>query len=210
MRRKDWVIIGDHRVTDRKAPQPIKEELLLTGALEPTNEEYPVAKIGRIKLCQNFPRHGFAAICAQPTNLLAYDFDLETSPALVALIRKFHEAKASQAPEMIIWGTGTPGPEFLYVDDLADALVLIMENYGGEEIVSVGTCEDLTIREMCERVRETMGHDGAQECHESTPDRTPRKLLDVSWLRGMGRRPQIPIKDGIEETYRWFNDTLHL
>ena len=204
---KKLLFTGSSCIYPRMAPQPIREEHLLTGPLEPTNEWYAVAKIAGIKLCQAYRRqYGFDAICAQPTNLYGPgdNFDLESSHVLPALIRKFHEAKVARAPEVTVWGTGTPRREFLHVDDLADALVFMMENYSGEEIVNVGTGEDLTIRELCEMVREAVGYEGALVFDESMPDGTPRKLLDVSRLRGMGWRPKIRLREGITNTYKWF------
>lgn len=206
---KKLLFTGSSCIYPRMAPQPIREEHLLTGPLEPTNEWYAVAKIAGIKLCQAYRRqYGFDAICAQPTNLYGPgdNFDLESSHVLPALIRKFHEAKVARAPEVTVWGTGTPRREFLHVDDLADALVFMMENYSGEEIVNVGTGEDLTIRELCEMVREAVGYEGALVFDESMPDGTPRKLLDVSRLRGMGWRPGIGLEEGIAGTYRWFRE----
>jgi GDP-L-fucose synthase len=204
---KKLLFTGSSCIYPRMAPQPIREEHLLTGPLEPTNEWYAVAKIAGIKLCQAYRRqYGFDAICAQPTNLYGPgdNFDLESSHVLPALIRKFHEAKVARAPEVTVWGTGTPRREFLHVDDLADALVFLMENYSGEEIVNVGTGEDLTIRELGEMVREAVGYEGALVFDESMPDGTPRKLLDVSRLRGMGWRPKIRLREGITNTYKWF------
>jgi GDP-L-fucose synthase len=206
---KKLLFTGSSCIYPRMAPQPIREEHLLTGPLEPTNEWYAVAKIAGIKLCQAYRRqYGFDAICAQPTNLYGPgdNFDLESSHVLPALIRKFHEAKVARAPEVTVWGTGTPRREFLHVDDLADALVFMMENYSGEEIVNVGTGEDLTIRELGEMVREAVGYEGALVFDESMPDGTPRKLLDVSRLRGMGWRPGIGLEEGIAGTYRWFRE----
>jgi len=206
---KKLLFTGSSCIYPRMAPQPIREEHLRTGPLEPTNEWYAVAKIAGIKLCRGCRRqYGFDAICAQPTNLYGPgdNFDLESSHVLPALIRKFHEAKVARAPEVTVWGTGTPRREFLHVDDLADALVFLMENYSGEEIVNVGTGEDLTIRELCAMVREAVGYEGALVFDELMPDGMPRKLLDVSRLRGMGWRPGIGLEEGIAGTYKWFKE----
>jgi GDP-L-fucose synthase len=179
----------------RRAASLAAEEHLLTGPLEPTGGGYAVARSP-------------GSSCGGPTHLYGPgdNFDLESSHVLPALIRKFHEAKVARAPEVTVWGTGTPRREFLHVDDLADALVFMMENYSGEEIVNVGTGEDLTIRELCEMVREAVGYEGALVFDESMPDGTPRKLLDVSRLRGMGWRPGIGLEEGIAGTYRWFRE----
>jgi GDP-L-fucose synthase len=204
---KKLLFTGSSCIYPKLAPQPLREEHLLTGPLEPTNEWYAIAKIAGIKLCQAYRRqYGFAAISAMPTNLYGPgdNFDLQTSHVLPALMRKFHEAKATGAPAVKVWGTGTPRREFLHVDDLADALVFLMERYDQEEIINVGTGEDLTIGELCEMVREVVGYGGKIEFDPSMPDGTPRKVMDVSRLRSLGWAPGISLRQGIESTYRWY------
>ena len=202
---------GSSCIYPRLAPQPIKEEYLLTGALEPTNEWYAVAKIAGIKLAQAYRRqHGFAAICAMPTNLYGPgdNFNLETAHVLPALIRRFHEAKVAGVLKVAIWGTGTPRREFLHVDDLADALVFLMQTYDAEEIINVGTGEDLTILELCEMVRDVVRYAGEMVFDPSMPDGTPRKMLDVTRLSSLGWRPKIPLRQGIESTYVWYRKSI--
>lgn len=204
---KKLEFLGSSCIYPKFAEQPIREEALLTGALEPTNEWYAVAKIAGIKLCQAYRRqYGFNAISLMPTNLYGPgdNFDLETSHVLPALIRKFHEAKESGAAEVVVWGTGRPRREFLHVDDLADAAVTLMEVYDGEEIVNVGTGEDVTIRKLAELVGEVVGYRGRLVFDETKPDGTPRKLLDVGRLRGLGWRAKTGLKEGVEGVYAWF------
>jgi GDP-L-fucose synthase len=199
--------LGSSCIYPKFAPQPMREECLLTGELEPTNEWYAIAKIAGIKLVQAYRKqYGFSAISLMPTNLYGPgdNFDLESSHVLPALIRKFHEAKAAGAPEVVIWGTGTPRREFLHVDDLADAAVRLMREYDDAQIVNVGTGEDLTIRELAALVMDVVGYRGELVFDLSKPDGTPRKLLDISRLRGLGWRPRIALRDGIEQTYRWY------
>jgi len=198
---------GSSCIYPKLAPQPIREEHLLTGPLEPTNEWYAVAKIAGIKMCQAYRRqYGFRAISAMPTNLYGPgdNFDLETSHVMPALLRKFHEAKRAGAPRVTVWGTGTPRREFLHVDDLADALVFLMERYDAEEIINVGTGEDLTIGELCAMVRDAVGYAGEIAYDASMPDGTPRKVMDVSRLRALGWAPRVGLREGIEATYRWY------
>ncbi|HWV55862.1 MAG TPA: GDP-L-fucose synthase [Longimicrobiales bacterium] len=201
------LFLGSSCIYPKFAPQPIREEYLLTGALEPTNEPYAIAKIAGIKLCEAYRRqYGADFISAMPTNLYGPgdNFDLETSHVLPALIRKFHEARLTGAPSVTLWGTGTPRREFLHVDDLADACLHLMRHYSGEGTINVGTGEDVTIRELAEVVREVVGYEGDIEFDTSMPDGTPRKLLDVSKLAGLGWRARIPLRDGIEQTYQWY------
>lgn len=204
---KKLLFLGSSCIYPRLAPQPIKEEYLLSGPLEATNEWYAIAKIAGIKMCQAYRRqHGFNAIALMPTNLYGPgdNFDLSGSHVVPALIRKFHEAKLSGAPAVTVWGTGTPRREFLHVDDLADAALFLMQSYDGEDIVNVGTGEDISIRELAELVREVVGYEGTIEYDTSKPDGTPRKLLDVSRLTALGWRARIGLRDGLKSTYSWF------
>lgn len=199
--------LGSSCIYPKLAPQPLKEEYLLTGPLEPTNEWYAIAKIAGIKLCQAYRRqYHFDAISLMPTNLYGPgdNFDLQTSHVLPALIRKFHEARVRGDAEVVIWGTGTPRREFLHVDDLADAAVFLMRNYSGEPFINVGTGEDLTIRELAELVAKVVGYGGAIVTDPSKPDGTPRKLLDVSRINALGWRARIGLEAGLEATYRSF------
>ena len=199
--------LGSSCIYPRLAPQPLKEEYLLTGPLEPTNESYAIAKIAGIKMAQAYHRqYGFRAISLMPTNLYGPEdnFDLNSSHVLPAMIRKFHEAVREGAPQVVIWGTGMPRREFLYVDDLADAALFLMLNYDEPEIVNVGCGEDLTIRELAETIARAAGFSG-QLCFDTTrPDGMPRKLLDVSRLRALGWKPTIPLGEGIRTTYEWY------
>lgn len=204
---KKFVFLGSSCIYPKHAPQPLKEDYLLTGPLEPTNEWYAVAKIAGIKLCQAYRRqYGFDGISLMPTNLYGPgdNFSLENSHVLPALIRKFHEAKAAGAASVTVWGTGTPRREFLHVDDLAEAVVFLMESYSAEDIINVGVGEDISIRELAEMIREMVGFEGDLVFDPEKPDGTPRKLLDVSRLHALGWRARIPLRQGIEETYRWF------
>lgn len=201
------LFLGSSCIYPKFAPQPMPEDCLLTGALEPTNEWYAVAKIAGIKLCQAYRRqYGFNAISLMPTNLYGPEdnFHLADSHVLPALIRKFHEAKAQGADEVVVWGTGTPRREFLHVDDLADASLFLMRHYDGEEIVNIGCGRDVTIAELAELVREVVGFTGRIVFDPSKPDGTPRKLLDVSRLESLGWRAKISLRDGIAATYQWF------
>jgi GDP-L-fucose synthase len=201
------LFLGSSCIYPKFAPQPMKEEYLLTGELEPTNEPYAVAKIAGIKLCQAYNvQHGADFISVMPTNLYGPgdNFDLHTSHVLPALIRKFHEAKESGEPAVTVWGTGTPRREFLHADDLADACVYLMDEYSGSEPINIGVGEDISIKELAELVREVVGYAG-EVVHDTTkPDGTPRKLLDVSKLYGLGWRAKVPLGEGIERTYAWF------
>ena len=201
------LFLGSSCIYPKLAPQPMREDCLLTGPLEPTNEWYAIAKIAGIKTCQAYRRqHAFDAISAMPTNLYGPgdNFSLENSHVLPALIRKFHEAKVNGAREIVVWGTGSPRREFLYVDDLADAVVFLMRNYSGEGLVNVGCGQDQTILELAGEVARVVGFEGALRFDTSRPDGTPRKLLDVSRLSAMGWKPQVPLREGLQRTYRWF------
>ena len=204
-----FVFLGSSCIYPKMASQPIKEDYLLTGPLEPTNEWYAIAKIAGIKMCQAYRReYGFNAISLMPTNLYGPgdNFDLQSSHVLPALIRKFHEAKEGSAKTVEIWGTGTPRREFLHVDDLADAVVYLLQKYNQEPIVNIGWGEDLTIRQLAETIMSVIGYTGTLTFDHSKPDGTPRKLLDVSRLQSFGWRPRIPLQAGIESTYAWFKE----
>jgi GDP-L-fucose synthase len=204
-----FVFLGSSCIYPKLAPQPIKEDYLLTGPLEPTNEWYAIAKIAGIKMCQAYRReYGFNAISLMPTNLYGPgdNFDLQRSHVLPALIRKFHDAKRRNAKSVEIWGTGTPRREFLHVDDLAEAVLYLLQKYDDEAIVNIGWGEDLTIRELAETVMSAIGYSGALTFDHSKPDGTPRKLLDVSRLQSLGWRPRISLQAGIDSTYAWFKE----
>ena len=201
------LFLGSSCIYPKHAPQPIPEDALLTGPLEPTNEAYALAKIAGIVQVQSYRRqHGASYISAMPTNLYGPgdNFDLETSHVLPALIRRFHEAKRDGAEEVTLWGSGSPRREFLHVDDLAAACVRLLESYDGDEPVNVGCGEDLTIRELAETVRAVTEYQGLIVWDTSKPDGTPRKLLDVSRLSSLGFKPQISLRDGIARTYAWW------
>lgn len=203
------LFLGSSCIYPKHAPQPIREEYLLTGPLEPTNQAYAVAKIAGLEMCRAYRRqYGFNAISLMPTNLYGPGdkFDLESSHVLPAMIRKFHEAKVSGSARVVLWGTGTPRRELLHVDDLADAALFLMERYEGEDPINVGTGEDLSIRELAELVRTVVGYEGEIVFDASMPDGTPRKLLDVSRLHALGWRHRIGLREGIEQTYRWFTE----
>ncbi len=203
--------LGSSCIYPKMAPQPIREEYLLTGPLEPTNDAYAIAKIAGIRMCQAYrEQYGFDAISLMPTNLYGPgdNFDLQGSHVLPALIRKFHEAKVAGAREVTLWGTGSPRREFLHVDDMAAAAVFLMKNYSSGEIVNVGTGEEISILELARMVREITGC-RAEIVHDpSKPDGTPRKLMDVSRLRGLGWKPEIGLREGIEATYRSYVEGL--
>ena len=204
---KKLLFLGSSCIYPKFAEQPIKEEYLLTGELEPTNEAYAIAKITGIELCKFYRRqYGCDFISAMPTNLYGINdnFDLETSHVLPALIRKFHEAKMNNEEEVVMWGTGKPLREFMYVDDLADALVHLMLNYSDEIHVNMGTGKDLTIGELAEIVKEVVGYKGKIVNDLSKPDGTPRKLLDVSRLESTGWKYKTELKEGIEKVYKWY------
>lgn len=204
---KKLLFLGSSCIYPKLAPQPLKEKYLLSGALEPTNEWYAVAKIAGIKMCQAYRRqYGSDFISAMPTNMYGPNdnFDLDTSHVLPALIRKFHEAKTTGAPEVICWGTGTPRREFLYSDDLARACVYLMEHYSEEQFINVGYGTDVTIKELAEMVQRIVGFQGAIRWDTSKPDGTPRKLMDTSRLNDLGWKPSIDLEQGIRLTYQSF------
>jgi GDP-L-fucose synthase len=201
------LFLGSSCIYPKHAPQPIPESALLTGPLEPTNDAYAIAKIAGVKLCQAYAReYGANFISAMPTNLYGPNdnFDLETSHVLAALLRKAHEAKTKRTRELVVWGTGTPRREFLHVDDCAAACLYMLQKYDSPEIVNVGCGEDISIRELAELICDVVGFEGELTWDKTKPDGTPRKLLDVSKLRGLGWAPTIPLREGIAKTYDWF------
>ena len=203
------LFLGSSCIYPRECPQPMREEYLLSGALEKTNEPYAIAKIAGIKMCEAYNRqYGTHFIGVMPTNLYGPgdNFDLETSHALPALIRKFHEAREAGSREVEVWGTGSPRREFLHVDDLADACVFLMERYEDSEIVNIGTGRDLTIRQLAEMIAEVVGFEGELRFDPSKPDGTPVKRLDVSRLSALGWQARIPLREGIAQTYRWYEE----
>ena len=201
--------LGSSCIYPKLAPQPMTEDCLLSGALEPTNEWYAVAKIAGLKMCQAYRRqHGFDAISLMPTNLYGPgdNFDLDSSHVLPAMIRKFDDAKQRGDDHVTLWGTGSPRREFLHVDDLAGACLYVMEHYEGEAFLNAGVGEDVSIRELAELVQRVVGFEGRIEWDSSKPDGTPRKLLDVSKLHALGWRAEIPFEDGVRSTYQWYRD----
>lgn len=212
---KKLLFLGSSCIYPKFAPQPMKEEYLLTGKLETTNEPYAVAKIAGIKMCQAYNRqYGTRFISVMPTNLYGPNdnFDLETSHVLPALIRKFHDAKLSNKQSrqkaIVLWGTGSPRREFLHVDDLADACMFLMQNYEDSEIVNIGVGRDIAVRELAEMIKSIVGFEGEIHFDRSKPDGTFRKLLDVSRINGLGWKASIPLREGIEETYRWYEEHM--
>ncbi len=208
---KKLLFLGSSCIYPRLAPQPIKEEYLLTGALEPTNSAYAIAKIAGIELARAYRKqHGMSAISLMPTNLYGPgdNFDLQGSHVLPALIRKMVEAKARGHGEVVVWGSGTPRREFLYADDLADAAVFLMEKYDDPAPINVGVGDDVSISELAQLIREIVGFPGELRFDRSKPDGTPRKLLDVSRLQALGWRAPTPLRDGIERTVRWYLDSV--
>jgi GDP-L-fucose synthase len=204
---KRLLFLGSSCIYPKHAPQPMKEEHLLTGPLEPTNEPYAIAKIAGIKLCQAYARqHGAHFISVMPTNLYGPgdNFDLQTSHVLPALLRKFHEAREEGHPEVEIWGTGTPRREFMHVDDLADACLFLLQHRAPPDLINVGVGRDISIRELAELIQEVVGYRGRLRFDSSKPDGTPRKLLDVSTISRLGWTAQMPLRDGIEATYDWY------
>jgi len=201
------VFLGSSCIYPKHAPQPMREEHLLSGQLESTNEPYAIAKIAGLKMGEAYrSQYGFEVISLMPTNLYGPgdNFDLQSSHVLPALIRKLHEAKMSNAPEAVMWGTGSPLREFMHVDDLASAAVFLMQNYNGSEFINVGTGQEISIRDLAQLVAEVVGFQGRIVQDTSKPDGTPRKLLDVSRLLGLGWKPAIGLREGIASTYRWY------
>jgi GDP-L-fucose synthase len=212
---KKLLFLGSSCIYPKFAPQPMKEEYLLTGELEFTNEPYAIAKIAGIKMCQSYNRqYGTNFIACMPTNLYGPNdnFDLESSHVLPAMIRKFHEAKENQNKDVVLWGSGSPKREFLYVDDLADACLFLMEKYNpskkenekGEIFLNIGTGEDLSIKELASIIKKVVGYKGKIIWDESKPDGTPRKLLDVSKIHNLGWKHKIDLETGIRKTYEWY------
>ena len=204
---KKLLFLGSSCIYPKHAPQPMPEDSLLTGPLEPTNEWYAVAKIAGIKMCQAYRKqYGFDAISVMPTNLYGPgdNFDLQNSHVLPALVRKFHEAKEAGASSVTVWGTGSPRREFLHVGDLADACVYLMRDYSSPDIVNVGWGRDISIAELAELIRKIVGYDGDIQFDTSKPDGTPRKLLDTARLTKLGWQPSIELEEGIARTYEWY------
>lgn len=208
---KKLLFLGSTCIYPKMAPQPIPESALLTGPLEPTNEAYAIAKIAGLKMCQFYKRqYGDNFISCMPTNLYGPhdNYDLEGSHVMPAMIRKFHEAKVNGNPTVELWGSGTPLREFLYVDDMADACVFLLEHYDGEEHVNIGTGEEVSIRELAETVKEQVGYEGTILWNSNMPDGTPRKLTDVNKLHEMGWRHKVNLKEGVDRAYRWFCENV--
>ena len=210
---KKLLFLGSSCIYPKFAPEPIKEEYLLSGYLEPTNDAYAVGKIAGIKMCQSFNKqYGANYICAIPTNLYGYNdnFNLHTSHVLPALMRKLHEAKIYEKEFVEIWGTGTPRREFLFIDDLADACIFLMNNYNESEIINIGTGKDISILELALLLKDMIGFNGDIIFNNTKPDGTPRKLLDVSKLKNLGWECKTTLKEGIKLTYKWFIDNFKL
>lgn len=206
------LFLGSSCIYPKTCPQPIKEEYLLTGPLEPTNEAYALAKISGLKMCQFYnQQYGTNFISVMPTNLYGPNdnFDLETSHVLPALIRKFHEAKIKNLPYVELWGDGTPLREFLYVDDMADACVFLMENYDCNEFVNIGTGKEISIARLAEMIKNIIGYKGDIRWDRTKPNGTPRKLLDISKLTALGWRSQVNLETGIYKTYAWYKENYY-
>ncbi|MBR2317726.1 MAG: GDP-L-fucose synthase [Spirochaetales bacterium] len=204
---KKLLFLGSSCIYPRMCPQPIKEEYLLSGYLEETNDAYAIAKISGLMMCRAFrQQYGVDYISAMPTNLYGYNdnFDLESSHVLPALMRKIHDAKENNVPEVTVWGTGSPLREFLFVDDLADALVFLMNEYSGEEHVNVGTGTDVSIKELAQLICKVVGYKGKLVFDTSKPDGTPKKLLDVSKINSLGWKAAVSLEEGIRKTYEWY------
>jgi len=205
------LFLGSSCIYPKMAPQPISEDSLLTGPLEPTNDAYAIAKIAGIKLCQSYARqYGKNFISAMPTNLYGPhdNYDLRNSHVLPALIRKVHEAKEAGAKSITVWGSGTPRREFLHTSDLADACLFLLDHYDQPDLINVGCGEDVTIRELAETVCNVLGYEGTLEFDPTKPDGTPRKLLDIAKIQSLGWSPKIPLREGIADAYRWFVENL--
>lgn len=213
---KKLLFLGSTCIYPKLAPQPMREDSLLTGVLEETNAPYAIAKIAGIKMCESYNRqYGTNFISIMPTNLYGPhdNFDLESSHVLPALIRKFHEAKCSSAPSVEVWGSGTPKREFLYSDDLADAAVYLMNVYNGNDLVNVGVGKDISIKELAEKIKEVVGYEGDIVFNTSKPDGAPRKLVDVTKLHGLGWEAKTSMDEGLKRVYKWFlenTDTKNL
>lgn len=208
---KKLLFLGSTCIYPKMAPQPIPEDALLTGPLEETNEAYAIAKIAGLEMCKFFKRqYGDDFISCMPTNLYGPhdNYDLNNSHVMPAMIRKFHEAKLNCAPTVELWGTGTPLREFLYVDDMADACVFLLENYDGEQHVNIGTGVEVSIKELAETVQRTVGYEGEIVWNTDMPDGTPRKLTDVTKLHGLGWRHKVELKEGVQLAYEWFKDNV--
>lgn len=208
---KKLLFLGSSCIYPKFAPQPMKEEHLLTGKLEPTNEPYAIAKIAGILMCQAYNRqYGTNFISVMPTNLYGPNdnFDLMDSHVLPALIRKFHDAKVEGKPYVEVWGTGNPRREFLYVDDLAEACLFLMDSYNESEIINIGMGEDISIKELAYIIKEVVGYGGEIRFDLNKPDGSPRKLLDTGRIRALGWRPKISLREGIEKTYRWYKSQV--
>jgi GDP-L-fucose synthase len=208
---KKLLFLGSSCIYPKHAPQPMQEESLLTGPLEPTNQWYAIAKIAGIKMCQAYRKqYGFDAISVMPTNLYGPgdNFELETSHVLPALLRKFHEAKLSGAESVEVWGSGRPRREFLHVDDLADACVFLLHHYSSPAIINVGWGKDISIAELAQLIAGVVGFEGRVQYDASKPDGSPRQLLDTSRLTALGWQPTIALGDGIAETYAWYRANI--
>ena len=206
------LFLGSSCIYPKLCPQPIKEEYLLSGELEKTNDAYALAKIAGIKTCQSYnQQHGTHFISAMPTNLYGVNdnFHPENSHVLPALIRRFHEAKLANVESISIWGTGTPRREFLHSDDLADAVLFLMENYDDSEIVNVGCGKDQTIKELAETIQEVVGYTGHLKFDSTRPDGTPQKILDISKINSLGWKPTISLREGLKQVYQWYTEQYH-
>ena len=206
------LFLGSSCIYPKLCPQPIKEEYLLSGELEKTNDAYALAKIAGIKTCQSYnQQHGTHFISAMPTNLYGVNdnFHPENSHVLPALIRRFHEAKLANVESISIWGTGTSRREFLHSDDLADAVLFLMENYDDSEIVNVGCGKDQTIKELAETIQEVVGYTGHLKFDSTRPDGTPQKILDISKINSLGWKPTITLREGLKQVYQWYTEQYH-
>lgn len=206
------LFLGSSCIYPKFSPQPIKEEYLLTGSLEPTNEAYAIAKIAGVELCKFYKKqYGCNFISAMPTNLYGINdnFDLNNSHVLPALLRKFIEAKQNNSPEVTVWGTGTPMREFLFVDDLAKACLFLMQNYNDENTINIGTGEDITIKELAQTIKDIVGYEGELIFDATKPDGTPRKLLDVSKINALGWKHSVDLREGVEKTLDWLGKNIY-